>query len=310
MDDIYDGRPRVLYLVGTSHCGSTLLSLILDSHPDVASLGEMIPHRRSLQADPAGLLCSCGEPLGTCEFWLHIFRSVQGHGLSFSSKQWTSAYKYINPLLHRLLTADSRFRIVQNLQGLADSHLPMHRRRMRVADCVNIVIYRELLRATGARVALDIGKGLRKLKRLLTLRELDVYVLRVVRDVRAFANSMDRRGSTSREAAWRWLWFQKAADHAIAKAPCDHVLEVRYEDVCADVAQFYASVCDLLEIRRCECPKTFRPREHHLIGNKILSQDELIVSLNERWREVLSSEQIQQVMGIAGKANERFGYDA
>ncbi len=59
-------RLKVVYVAGYGRSGSTVVSLLLGSHPDfvsVGELGEFDVDRR------AGRLCSCGETAEHCPFW-------------------------------------------------------------------------------------------------------------------------------------------------------------------------------------------------------------------------------------------------
>ena len=53
---------RFLYVVGTSFTGSTLLSFLLNLHPQIVSVGEMTGPFRGV-ADRQAYPCSCGAAL-------------------------------------------------------------------------------------------------------------------------------------------------------------------------------------------------------------------------------------------------------
>ena len=75
-----DRTPRLTYILAPSHSGSTLLSLLLSSHPDVTTVGEI---NVSALDDPSRYLCSCGEPLRECDFWTAIAARMNGRGIDF-----------------------------------------------------------------------------------------------------------------------------------------------------------------------------------------------------------------------------------
>jgi hypothetical protein len=64
-------RATIIYIAGYGRSGSTLLAIVLGSHHQVTSLGEVnylledwtLPNRR----------CSCGQPFNECEFWRGLF---------------------------------------------------------------------------------------------------------------------------------------------------------------------------------------------------------------------------------------------
>jgi len=60
---------KVIYIMGYGRSGSTVLSTILGSHPDVASLGELVLlyHRWS-----EGDTCACSRTYDRCPFWSRV----------------------------------------------------------------------------------------------------------------------------------------------------------------------------------------------------------------------------------------------
>jgi hypothetical protein len=71
---------RVIYIAGMSHSGSTLLSLMLNAHPEIISVGELIDLSRRLQPRKDGSYapCPCGAPsLWKCDFWSRVSSVVQ-----------------------------------------------------------------------------------------------------------------------------------------------------------------------------------------------------------------------------------------
>ena len=81
-----EDRVRIGYLVGTSHCGSTLMGILMDLHPDMACVGEPGPNRRRLRENQGNLPCSCGQPVGDCKFWTEVFDVVERSGLQMGAE--------------------------------------------------------------------------------------------------------------------------------------------------------------------------------------------------------------------------------
>jgi len=68
------GRLPLLYIAGSSHSGSTLLDLLLGSHPSIESVGEAkkIPAVAARILAGENPLCTCREPVVTCPFWRRV----------------------------------------------------------------------------------------------------------------------------------------------------------------------------------------------------------------------------------------------
>lgn len=62
---------RVVFIASLGHSGSTLLDLILGSHPAVVGLGEVGRSAAPAGDGPPGepQVCSCGRPAAACDFW-------------------------------------------------------------------------------------------------------------------------------------------------------------------------------------------------------------------------------------------------
>src|SRR3990172_10422147 len=65
---------RVIYIAGAAHSGSTLLDLMLNAHPDIVSVGEVLKLNRQLAyrdtEKKTYAACSCGAAsLWDCKFW-------------------------------------------------------------------------------------------------------------------------------------------------------------------------------------------------------------------------------------------------
>lgn len=64
---------RIVYVVGRSHSGSTLLDLLVSSHSEIASVGEA----KMFQRQPAKA-CTCGAPSwSACPLWSAVDRSLR-----------------------------------------------------------------------------------------------------------------------------------------------------------------------------------------------------------------------------------------
>ena len=70
--------PKLLYIAGLSHSGTTLLDLACSSGGQAISLGEVM---RVVKEDPARSLdraCSCGKTGADCPFWGPLIRAFDG----------------------------------------------------------------------------------------------------------------------------------------------------------------------------------------------------------------------------------------
>ena len=74
-----ESKVRLIYIVGLSHSGSTLLDLLLNAHSNLASVGELKKFGPRI-LDPEKI-CTCGKrPLDGCSFWPEVVSRLEACG--------------------------------------------------------------------------------------------------------------------------------------------------------------------------------------------------------------------------------------
>ena len=97
---------KYVYVMGTSHSGSTLLAFLLNAHPEIVSIGETSPSLKR-NKDRHLLPCSCGELIGECPFWNKVFDEVTAQGIIWTPRQWAMMFQD-NKLLRDLFLSFTR----------------------------------------------------------------------------------------------------------------------------------------------------------------------------------------------------------
>jgi hypothetical protein len=295
----------ISYVLGTNDAGSTLLAFILDSHPDICSVGE--PPKRTIQREGKTKACSCGTPFAACPFWRDIARMLEQKGIPFSQTAWPNDYRYSSELAHRLLTRyhpSSSF-IRRAAEQIAELALPRHRRRMAAVDRGAVEFARAVLNKTNKRVFVDTGKHLFRFERFRRVPELDLTVIRLVRDVRWFVYTKKTTRSAA-AAATQWRVFQVDADRVLSTFPAEKQLVVRYEDICSDPPKAARRLHEFLGVEPAALPAVFDPARHHISGDGIGGP--FAIRNEDTWRAGLTEVEQQTALRIAGDVNERFGY--
>ena len=67
---------KVIYILGTSYSGSTLLGYILHGSKEIFNLGELKNYERACKNEKK-VKCSCGLKLKECHFWLNFLGKYQ-----------------------------------------------------------------------------------------------------------------------------------------------------------------------------------------------------------------------------------------
>jgi hypothetical protein len=302
------GPIRVGYLAGSGHTGSTLLALLMNSHPQVISVGETAFKPSNRRRGRFMLPCSCGNTYAECPFWRDVFARVRGQGFDLGPQTWTNDYRYENRWLHRGLTQYSGRPVVRWIQRKSLRWLPVHAQRLERIDRVNLAFIQAALGASNKEVFFDTSKRSLRLERLAAIPEIDLRLIILVRDVRGFASSAKRRGRDLESEAWTWKCEHEVVREIAQLLPPDHTALVRYEDICADPAGQLTALHRFLSVQPAPPPEVIFPSEHHVLGNRIRLQKSLRVRASRSWEEILTPAEVRRVVAIAGDLNTRLGY--
>jgi hypothetical protein len=269
--------PRVLYIAGYGRSGSTVLSVVLGNHPDVAAVGELTHLLDDWGTPPR--TCSCGQSYGRCPFWGGLFpapppaaaralvRRIDGSRLAALSARWYGS--------------------------------PGDRRAY--GECQRSILAYVAARS-GKSVVVDASKsaGLAAGRpwALARLGGQDVYVLHLVRSGRATVASLAVRGSNwaleghgaakrlpTPRGALGWMQANLWVSLLGRRLGPSRYLRMRYEDFLADPATWLRRIGRFVGfdpeelVRRVEAGHEF-PVPHMVGGNRVRMQPTV-----KLWRE-------------------------
>jgi hypothetical protein len=321
-------RTRLVYLLGPSHSGSTLLALLLGSHPEVATVGEL---KQTSLGDLERYRCSCGVEIRRCPFWDAVREDLRAGGWAFepgdgSTDLAAGTGRYVRRLLRPL----HRGRAFELVRDLALHIAPAWRGHLARWQRANARLAEAVCRVTGKALVVDSSKVAVRLKYLLRNPALDVRVLRVIRDGRAvmltymdparFADARDERlrggGSggdraaerlSATKAAFEWRRSNEEAACVLRSLPRESWRELRYEHLCADPQATLRPVLDWLGVDPGARVALARGA-YHVVGNGMRLDSTRDVRLDDRWKTALDPEALGTFDAVAGDLNRRLGY--
>ena len=183
---------KLAYILAASHSGSTLLSMLLASHPQVATIGEL-----KLSPETMGDLdryrCSCGEFIQECGFWRKVKKSMAYKHFEFALAYAGTEYSTVEShYARRFLGPLHRGRFLENLRDAALCLSSVWRKQLPEIHRRNAALASTVCEITKAEVIVDSSKIGVRLKYLLRNPELDAKVIRLIRDGRA--TGLDKGG--------------------------------------------------------------------------------------------------------------------
>ena len=319
----------LVYILAASHSGSTLLTLLLNSHPDVATVGELAPGHME---DLAFYRCSCGQLLRECPFWAHIAQRMNQQGLPFALNNFGTRFAVPKSrLATRLLRPLHRGPALEFVRDAALNLLTPWPRHRREAQRANLALIQAVLDYYHARVFVDKGNTALRLKYLLAAPGLNVKVIHLVRDGRAvaltymdparYADAQDpslRGGGNGGDraaerlpmaaAAREWRRCIQEAGHALARLDPARWIRIRYEDLCSDPDATLARLFNFLGLDPARRSPDFRTSEHHILGNGMRLDAASQIRLDDRWNTVLLPSDLVTFELVAGDTARRYGY--
>ncbi|MCA9247644.1 MAG: sulfotransferase [Planctomycetales bacterium] len=273
------GNIPLIYIVGNGHSGSTLLDLVIGSHSQIESVGELVsiaPHAMGAASDER---CTCGASYANCEFWSPVIKLA--------------------------------------MANLADKSLDLRVTDQQLFAERNVALLQAILQHSGARYVCDSSKIAKRLWTLQECDTIDTFIIHLVRDGRAVGNSYQRaavrqekKGELDfdfRYVLRRWRRTNLKIWHKFHEN--DRYFLIRYEDFCADPRDVLLRLLPKLGLKYEEEMLQFRDTTHHNIsGNRMRLLPGQEIRRDLKYVSQLSTWDWWRATAIARKALSHFGY--
>ncbi|MEM7133558.1 MAG: sulfotransferase [Chloroflexota bacterium] len=299
-------KTNLISIVGAGHSGSTLLDLILGSHSNTFSMGEVsrLDNYRVNQKP-----CTCGLPVKSCTFWSQVLSlweeylasskyfevttDVRGHKINGLSNQIRYRLAILNTLLLPVHRNPNLIKFVSPL---------LHERRKLIIDLFQIV-----RQVSGKSVLIDSSKSIHRFRLLHGLEPERNKAIFLSRDARAIVASKLRRLEWEpTRSAKEWRTTNIYTTQMMKTLPRSAYIHVRYEELCNSPKETVQRICTFTGIPFEPQMLQFRSAEHHNIGGnpmRMEGADEIREDL--KWRTVLANEHLESFEKIAGELNRR-----
>lgn len=258
---------KIIYLLGAGRSGTTLMATVLNSNPQIQTVGEMhqfIEHMNNNKP------CSCGLSLEECEVWKPIVKEMNKGNLNFYKIQQELTTKESHKNIPRLL-----------LKNKGDTaYLNVHQK-----------IFSLLVENTNKTWLLDSSKYIARYILLRKSKELKVKGIYVVRDVRGVINSFSKQVQTSKSPIGTIIYY--ILINFFGEVVCrfdKDILKIKYEDFVSEPQKFsnkiYRHVFDKSEVDYT-LPELFEI-PHIIGGNRMKSNKSIAIRKDEKWKQNIS----------------------
>ncbi len=300
----------VVYIMGPGQSGSTLLTFLLGSHPDIATVGE-VAISPGTKTSREAFVCSCGSPYRDCEFWQRVTEEMNRRGWPFDIHEFDLAFDPPGRRLSNVLVRTSlRGPILEVGREIGLTIVPQARRELSRLLSRNAAFVETVAGLKECRTFLDSTKRPSRAVHLQRIKHFDVKVIHLIRDGRAFTWSAIKHGDRKVEqAAALWVAKHIESERARRYFATDHWIDVRHEDVCARPQEMLARLHAFIGVKSLPEVANFRTEQHILGNNRMRLKSTTEIVLDERWKADLTEAQLNTIELTLGDLNRRYGYN-
>jgi hypothetical protein len=306
-----------VYICSAGHSGSTLLDMLLGTHPQCESMGEL----SLLPMDIAmGNRCGCGAHYSECQLWSPILSDyAKAHGTDV----WNNPYSMNLGYMAGVNVDRNKINSLYKLKWRSALALKYVQNRLRLQFIVpsakgndestqtTLELYDRVMQHTGKSVTVDSTKRYSKAVSIYQARPENTRLILLVRDGRGVFYSSLKHGFSRRYSLKSWFNYYSRSIPLFRKvvAP-EHIHTVRYEELVKDPKGVLQGVCQFLDIDFDERMLNFRSVVHHNInGNRMRIGSASELTLDDAWTRELSQADYDYFWRAAGALNKSLGYE-
>ena len=295
---------NIFFLFSNWYSGATLLTLLLDRHPEIVSNGEGFP----FFPDNNYPACSCGNILQECD----LYRYAGNH-------MWDG--KYFNK---HLFLREPNIKLPNIINKLAMSpripgyfrHYIMsmskeYAKKISEFSKAHLLFMERAKEFAGARIYLDATKSLRRAEIFLSTTAEPIYAYLLVKDCRSFCFSAlrFRKWDVSHAgiAAQEWLNYIRFSRRLAKNYSNLNLQIIRYEDLCSSPLTTLNDIYSDLAVSPQK--EVYHENHiHHLLGNKMRMKFDGQIKFRDQWRTELDKDTKRKIIRIAGDQMSELGY--
>jgi len=290
---------NVLYIASSSFSGSTFLSFLLNTHPDITTIGEMEGWK---DADVNSFQCSCGAVLKACPYFVKIAEIFERNKLPFAPNDFGTGYRLVDSArINQYLTESLPYIRCTGIEKFRDwvlMHTPGFANRIEKNNRANVLFMQSAVALAGARVFVDADKSPYRLRYLRRLPEINLHPLYLVRDPRGVVTTfMENRGWSA--ALSMRVWIKEQLDILRILQEFPGFIRVYYEDLCEDVDGTLARIHRFAGVTPQPFSGDFQAVEHHILGNSMRLDRIGKIVKSERWKTRLGANDQELVSRMA-----------
>jgi len=302
---INNKKRRMIYILSPSYSGSTLLTYLLATHPDVSTVGEL---KATSLGDMDSYTCSCGQLIKSCDFWDALSGRLKENGIRFNFNEFGTNFISSNNFYNKLLRSSVRGNLFEFLRKLAINLTSCRKTLARVLH-YNSIFIDAISDIQKGKVFLDGSKDAIRLEHLYNSGLWDIKVIVLLRDGRGVTNSYMRHYDVDMNiAAAEWVHDINEIQNIKAMMDPGDAIDIYYEELCKKPDQVLDNIFNFLGLHENSASLDYRAMEHHILGNSMRLQSTSEIRLDEKWKTALNENDLEIFNRISGPVNKNLGY--
>jgi hypothetical protein len=253
---------KLIYILGTSYSGSTILSYLLGAADNVHNLGEL--KLVSNPEDKGIEYCSCGKHYTKCPFWSSYYSTK-----NYNSKKQELAENKQKPAVQKLYSYPSLFSIIAIVFKILTGKSFKKNTRKNLNE-YSFLEDAALFADTDYLV--DSSKSLWRLIHLYKTENIELKVIHIKRDIKGNVASFIKHN----KGFWRGIINYKLKNFLIQRfIKCNKLsfCKVDYYQLCNSTENTLAQISAFLNVDFTSCLEKVKQTNYHVLtGNKGVQQ--------------------------------------
>lgn len=266
-----EGKIKVVYILSSGHSGSTILDMVLGSHPNLVGMGEC---ERVADCIDKGMLCACEELVQECPFW-QVRKNVEPDYIK------SSCLRLERTRLRFLLGINIYYLINGSGEKVGGNFVQKYRDS-------SIALYKQALKKEGIVAVIDSSKNFNRAEFLSYEKEIEVLVIHLVRDLRGVTYSYWKKYGKYYRPMYRWV-LDNLSIVLVSKRIGAKRMVITYEDFATNPSKICEDVTKSLGLPENKTKADFSHIEpqHQIAGNRVRFVGVKEIKLDLSWKDKL-----------------------
>lgn len=291
-------RTKFIFILSQRYSGSTLLSFLLATHPEVSSIGERRKfYNKSIRSEAfshhRAKICSCGESFENCNFYTELksrmLSKVDAKTLTTNITEFdVFKNKHLNHLVYKMMT----WTLVKKLPT---RFLPFNQ-KLKQAYHFNELLVNEILEMEQTSVFVDSSKAIKHILFLAQIQGLDLRIVWLTRDPRAQINSaLKYNKSWNTQQATDYWKTEMIENQRILESTNLKYTSLNYEALCRSPKVELQRLAGFFEMENL-FSLDFKKDTRHIIGNgNMRLGTHTTITERREWENELTEDQVKLI---------------